>query len=97
MLVELPQRRANSQRNAVLFLLFPTTFEDISSNDHKKRIIAGFPDDAGDSTDLDRQLLAAREALSERFGPDFTGTQTTCGHYGTSRRSRKPGAAARHR
>lgn len=72
MLVELPQRRANGQRNAVLFLLFPGTFEDISSNDHKKRIIAGFPAAAGESTDLDRQLLAAREVLSERFGPDFS-------------------------
>ena len=29
---------------------------------HKKRIIAGFPAEAGDSTDLDRQLLAARGA-----------------------------------
>ena len=72
MLVELPQRRANAQRNAVLFLLFPGSFEDISSNDHKKRIIAGFPAEAGDSTDLDRQLLAARRALSQRFGPEFS-------------------------
>lgn len=72
MLIDLPQRRANSQRNAVLFLLFPGTFEDISSNDHKKRIIAGFPAEAGDDPDLDRQLLAARGALSERFGPDFS-------------------------
>jgi len=72
MLVDLPQRRANAQRNAVLFLLFPGTFEDTSSNDHKKRIIAGFPAEAGDNPDLDRQLLAARGALSERFGPDFS-------------------------
>lgn len=72
MLIDLPQRRANSQRNAVLFLLFPDTFEDISSNDHKKRIIAGFPAEAGDNPDLDRQLLAARGALSERFGRDFS-------------------------
>ena len=72
MLVALPQRRANAQRNAVLFLLFPGSFEDISSNDHKKRIIAGFPGEAGDSTDLDRQLLAARWALAERFGTEFS-------------------------
>ncbi|WP_051062183.1 McrB family protein [Ilumatobacter nonamiensis] len=72
MLVELPQRRANAQRNAVLFLLFPGNFEDISSNDHKKRIIAGFQEVAGDSPDLDRQLLAVRGALSERFGPEFS-------------------------
>jgi MoxR-like ATPase len=72
MLVALPQRRANAQRNAVLFLLFPRSFEDISSNDHKKRIIAGFPGEAGDSTDLDRQLLSVRRALSERFGPEFS-------------------------
>lgn len=72
MLVELPQRRANSQRNAVLFLLFPDTFEDISSTAHKKRIIAGFQDDAGESPDLDRQLLAARASLTGRFGPDFS-------------------------
>jgi len=72
MLVGLPQSRADSQRNAVLFLLFPRTFEDISSNGHKKRIVAGFPAEAGDSPDLDRQLLAARSALSERFGPDFS-------------------------
>ena len=72
MLVELPQQRSNSQRNALLFLLFPATFEDISSTAHKKRIVAGFPDDAGDSPDLDRQLLAARAALTDRFGPDFS-------------------------
>lgn len=72
MLVALPQQRANAQRNAVLFLLFPAVFEDISSNDHKKRIAAAFADYTGDSTDLDRQLLEARASLRERFGPDFS-------------------------
>ena len=92
MLVALPQRRANAQRNAVLFLLFPGSFEDISSNDHKKRIIAGFPAEAGDSTDLDRQLLAARRALSERFGPEFSWYSNEVRPLWDVAKSQRPGA-----
>lgn len=72
LLVELPQRRAIAQRNALLFLLFPDHFEDISSNDHKKRILEAFPVEAGESLDIDLQLLEVRRALSQRFGNDFS-------------------------
>lgn len=72
MLVALPQRRSNAQRNALLFMLFPQSFEDIAANGHKQRIVASFAAEAGDSTDLDRQLLTARRTLSERFGAEFS-------------------------
>ena len=71
-LYDLPLNGAMSQRNALLLMLFPFHFEDISSRGHKQKILAAYPHLAGDSTDLDRQLLAIREAKTEEFGVDFS-------------------------
>ena len=71
-LYELPLDGATSQRNALLLMLFPEHFEDISARDHKLRIVAAFPDLVGDSADIDRQLLAIREAKSLDYGNDFS-------------------------
>ena len=72
LLYELPLDRAMSQRNALLLILFPDHFEDISAREHKRRIVEAFKDDAGPSNDIDRQLLAIRAARSEEFGQDFS-------------------------
>jgi MoxR-like ATPase len=72
LLVDLPQERAGAQRNAVLFLLYPEVFEDIAANGHKKRIVSAFPADAGESADLDRQVLSIRNALKPAQGDDFS-------------------------
>ena len=69
---DVPGERDQSQRNALLFLLFPDTFEDITSDKHKRRIVEAHADVAGDDPDLDRRLLAARETLGARFGKDFS-------------------------
>jgi len=69
---DLPLDGATSQRNALLLMLFPAHFEDISARDHKLRIVAAFPDLVGDSADVDRQLLALRNAKTPNFGDDFS-------------------------
>lgn len=71
-LYELPLDGAISQRNALLLMLFPDQFEDISSRDHKRRITEAFPSLLGDSADIDRQILAIREAKEHEFGKDFS-------------------------
>ena len=72
LLVGLPQERAAAQRNALLFLLYPEVIEDIAANEHKKRIVSAFPEKAGESADLDRQVLSIREALKPVYGDDFS-------------------------
>ena len=71
-LYELPLDGAISQRNALLLMIFPQQFEDISARDHKKRIVEAFPEHVGESGDIDRQLLAIREAMSGEFGQEFS-------------------------
>lgn len=72
LLHELPSEGAVSQRNALLMLLFPSTFEDISSREHKRRIVAAFPEYVGESSDIDRQILSIRETMTAEFGQDFS-------------------------
>jgi MoxR-like ATPase len=71
LLAGLPQERAAAQRNALLFMLYPETFEDIVATEHKRKIAAAFADVSGDSSDLDRQILAIRTAKSDEFGREF--------------------------
>ncbi|MEQ8850163.1 MAG: AAA family ATPase [Phycisphaerales bacterium] len=60
-------------REAWLYIAFPDTFENISSRKDKKAIRAGFesllPDGATDN--IDRDLLAIREALGNDAEPGF--------------------------
>lgn len=72
MLFELPIERATSQRNALLLMLFPKTFEDISSREHKRRIVAAFANYIGNSSDIDRQILSVRAAKSAEYGENFS-------------------------
>jgi hypothetical protein len=62
---------ANSAQMALLHLAHPDTFEPIVSADHKQRITSRFADAAGADPDVDRRLLAARAALTPRYGEGF--------------------------
>ena len=62
---------AGSAQMAVLHLADPGTFEQIVSADHEQLITARFADVAGTGPDVDRRLLAARAALTPRYGEGF--------------------------
>lgn len=69
-----PILSAYSQRNALLHLAFPTTFEPIVSRTHKQQIVDAFADEIPErSGDVDRDLLILRRHLeAEHKGPvDF--------------------------
>lgn len=64
--------RAGSQREALLHLLFPDTFESVIAEAHKRKIVKTFEDLLSEPTDdVDRALLEIRSQLEERFGADF--------------------------
>jgi len=64
-----PVDSAYSQRNALLHLAFPKTFESIVSRTHKTAILAAFADEIPNPTsDEDRDLLALRTELERRAG-----------------------------
>jgi 5-methylcytosine-specific restriction protein B len=61
--------QAYSQRNALLHLVFPDTFEPILSRDHKGAIVEAFGDRIREpSGDVDRDLLQIHRALEAEFG-----------------------------
>lgn len=63
---------AQTIRNLLLHVVHPDTFEHISSDDHKRQIAEAFAEHSGDAEDdLDRRLLAIREALSGTVGTGF--------------------------
>lgn len=68
-LAGLPIFLAQAQRELLLHLLFPDTFEPMASYSHKQKIVAAFKDlVAPDMTDLDRQLAQIRAALTSEYG-----------------------------
>jgi 5-methylcytosine-specific restriction protein B len=76
-LVSIPIHAAYSQREAILHLVFPDTFEDIVSRDHKRRIAEAFRDELPrPEQDVDRALLAIRQSLQDQEGGyiNFYGT-----------------------
>jgi MoxR-like ATPase len=63
---------AQSQREAVLHLVHPDTFESIVSESTKAQIAKAFSEYASDEPDVDRRLLEIREALGKELDqPDF--------------------------
>ena len=61
--------RPRTQREAILHLVFPDTFEGIVSVEHKEIIAKKFADLVKEPTeDIDRQLQQIRPALESRFG-----------------------------
>ncbi|WP_232251071.1 McrB family protein [Actinoalloteichus sp. GBA129-24] len=64
-----PVDRAYSQRNALLHLAFPGTFEGVVSRRHKRLIIDAFAGTGVEvSGDDDRDLIAVRAAVERRHG-----------------------------
>lgn len=63
---------AQTQREALLHLVHPDTFEQIVSHDMKEKIAKAFGEHVSDpSQDVDRQLLEIRDPLEEIYGPGF--------------------------
>ena len=61
--------RARAQRDALLHLIFPDTFEGIVSADHKNRIASTFEQYVTEPTDdVDRKLQQIRVRLDENYG-----------------------------
>lgn len=69
-----PQTAAYTQRQALLHLVFPGTFEDMVSRDHKALIIEAFAPEVATPLpdDPDRALAAIRDHLSADHGPTFS-------------------------
>jgi 5-methylcytosine-specific restriction protein B len=69
----IPQKAAYVQRQGLLHLLFPETFEDIVSRDQKSLIVKAFADQVPVTLpdDVDRALALIREQLAETYGDDF--------------------------
>ncbi|MDE0289857.1 MAG: AAA family ATPase [bacterium] len=60
------------QRNALLHLFFPETFETVMVRKHKEKIAKAFAHRVSEpADDLDRMLLQIREVLSEEYGESF--------------------------
>jgi 5-methylcytosine-specific restriction protein B len=62
---------AGGAQMALLHLAHPETFDPTVSADHKRWITSRFADVAGTSPDVDRRMLAAREALTPQYGEGF--------------------------
>ena len=63
---------AYTQREALLHLVFPDTFESVVSKDWKDRIAQVFRDYVPDGTDnVDRRLAAVRRSLESKYGHGF--------------------------
>jgi hypothetical protein len=60
-----------NQRQMLLHLFHPGVFEPIVSLDHTRQIVERFSSLAGSDSNLDRQLLAIRSALSPTEGTGF--------------------------
>jgi 5-methylcytosine-specific restriction enzyme B len=65
---EVPHEAAFTQRNALLHLVHPDTFEDCVSRDHKQQIAAAYSHLTAEMDDVDRALLEIRRALEEEAG-----------------------------
>lgn len=71
-LAQIPVDGGRSQREALLHLLFPETFEPIVSVDVKRRIVTAFDDHVPDDVDdLDDALRHVRAALEPVHGRGF--------------------------
>jgi hypothetical protein len=62
---------AQTQRNALLHLVFPETFEPLGADSVKQTIVEKFDHQVGDpEVNLDRQLAQIRESVSEQVESD---------------------------
>ena len=72
MLWEVPIDSAYMQREVLLHLVHPDTFEPISMREEKKKIARRYADLVTTPTDdIDRQLAQIRKTLTPTYGPNF--------------------------
>lgn len=74
MLFALPMTKAQSQREALLHLVHPDTFEAIVSREHKRRVAEEHARYIVEPTDdIDQQLVQIQQRYSQHYGhpPDF--------------------------
>ena len=65
----LEDSKLSQQREALLHLIFPDTFEAIVNADHKEQIARAFPDAVKDpNADVDRKLQQIRANLEQQIG-----------------------------
>jgi len=68
-----PLQKAQSQREAVLHLVFPEVFENIVSQNAKEQIARSFAALVLEPVeDVDRQLAQIRRNLANKHGPEFS-------------------------
>jgi 5-methylcytosine-specific restriction protein B len=67
-----PAPRAQGQRAALQYLVWPDYFEDVTSKTTKEQIAEGFPGIAADVEDLDKRLLRIRTELTPKYGEGFS-------------------------
>lgn len=67
-----PSDKANVQREALLHLIHPDTFERIVSREQKFQVAGAFSDLTDEATeDIDRQILEIRHSLAQEYGDRF--------------------------
>jgi 5-methylcytosine-specific restriction protein B len=67
-----PHGRAGVQREGLLHLVYPDTFERIISENHKRKVAEHFSYLTREGTeDTDRRILEIREGLVPEYGDDF--------------------------
>lgn len=67
-----PHEKAGVQREALLHLVYPDTFERIISEKHKRKVAEHFNYLTREGTeDIDRRILEIREGLAPKYGNDF--------------------------
>lgn len=72
MLFRLPINRAYAQREALLHIVHPDTFEAIVSREHKRTYVTHFGTlVTAPSGDVDRDLAQIRAAVDQRYGPGY--------------------------
>jgi len=62
---------ARSARNVALHLLYPEVFERTASDRHKKLMVEGFRDRAGDYSDIDDALMRIRQSFVSEGQENF--------------------------
>lgn len=72
MVFTLPEKGASSQREALLFLVHPDSYEPIVSVNMKDRIIEAYSELANPEDNRDVQLADIRSALTPTFGAGFS-------------------------
>jgi 5-methylcytosine-specific restriction enzyme B len=67
-----PERRGVNQREILLYLVYPDTFEPMFSRTHKEKIARGFRQFVTDhDAPLNQKIYQIRTALSPRYGQGF--------------------------